>query len=168
MAQPHIVRTYHFLIALLVVALDRASKWVVIAHISLHDGMQIIPGFFRLTHEENRGAAFSLFADSPAHWKMVLLVAFSVLALIVVSTLLWRNSHALASTGVALALIMGGAVGNLWDRLLRGSVVDFLVFYIRRYQWPAFNVADSAIVMGACLLAFEILSAKSPAEQKSA
>jgi len=168
MAQPHIVRTYHFLIALLVVALDRASKWVVIAHISLHDGMQIIPGFFRLTHEENRGAAFSLFADSPAHWKMVLLVAFSVLALIVVSTLLWRNSHALASTGVALALIMGGAVGNLWDRLLRGSVVDFLVFYIGRYQWPAFNVADSAIVMGACLLAFEILSAKSPAEQKSA
>jgi len=168
MAQPHIVRTYHFLIALLVVALDRASKWVVMAHISLHDGMQIIPGFFRLTHEENRGAAFSLFADSPAHWKMVLLVAFSVLALIVVSTLLWRNSHALASTGVALALIMGGAVGNLWDRLLRGSVVDFLVFYIGRYQWPAFNVADSAIVMGACLLAFEILSAKSPAEQKSA
>jgi signal peptidase II len=167
MAQPHIMRTYHFLIALLVVALDRASKWVVMAHVSLHDGMQIIPGCFRLTHEENRGAAFSLFADSPAHWKMVLLVSFSVLALIVVSTLLWRNSHALASTGVGLALIMGGAVGNLWDRLLRGSVVDFLVFYVGRYQWPAFNVADSAIVIGACLLAFEILSAGSPSQQKS-
>ena len=167
MARLHIMRTYHFLIALLVVALDRVSKWVVLAHISLHDGMQIIPGFFRLSHEENRGAAFSLFADSPAHWKMALLVAFSVLALIVVSTLLWRNSHALASTGVGLALILGGAVGNLWDRLLRGSVVDFLVFYLGRYQWPAFNVADSAIVIGAGVLAFEILSTKSPAAQKS-
>lgn len=167
MAQPHIMRTYHFLIALVVVALDRASKWLVMKSFSLHDGMQIIPGFFRLSHEENRGAAFSLFADSPAHWRMVLLVAFSALALIVVATLLWRNSHALASTGVGLALIMGGAVGNLWDRLLRGSVIDFLVFYIGRYQWPAFNVADSAIVVGACLLAFEILSAKAPTEQKT-
>ena len=167
MAQPHVMRTYHFLIALLVVVLDRTSKWLVMKSFSLHDGMQIIPGCFRLTHEENRGAAFSLFADSPAHWRMVLLVAFSVLALIVVATLLWRNSHALASTGFGLALIMGGAIGNLWDRLLRGSVIDFLVFYIGRYQWPAFNVADSAIVIGAGLLAFEILSARSPTEQKT-
>lgn len=167
MAEPHVIRTYHFLIALLVLALDRASKWVVVKHIPLHGGIQIIPGFFRLTHEENRGAAFSLFADSPAEWKIVLLVSFSVLALIVVSTLLWRNSHALASTGVGLALIMGGALGNLWDRLLRGRVVDFLLFYIGRYQWPAFNVADSAIVVGAALLAFEILSAKSPSQHKS-
>jgi len=167
MAHPHIMRTYHFLIALLIVALDRATKWLVMKRFPLHDGMQIIPGFFRLSHEENRGAAFSLFADSPAHWRMVLLVAFSVLALIVVATLLWRNSHALASTGFGLALIMGGAIGNLWDRLLHGSVIDFLVFYIGHYQWPAFNVADSAIVIGACLLAFEILSARSPTEQKT-
>jgi len=167
MTQPRVMRTYHFLIALLVVVLDRTSKWVVMTHISLHDGIQIIPGFFRLTHEENRGAAFSLFADSPAQWKMVLLVSFSVLALIVVSTLLWRNSHALASTGVGLALIMGGAIGNLWDRLLHGRVIDFLLFYLGRYQWPAFNVADSAIVVGASLLAFEILSAKPVPKQKS-
>ena len=167
MAHPHIMRTYHFLIALLIVALDRATKWLVMKRFPLHDGMQIIPGFFRLSHEENRGAAFSLFADSPAHWRMVLLVAFSVLALIVVATLLWRNSHALASTGFGLALIMGGAIGNLWDRLLHGSVIDFLVFYIGHYQWPAFNVADSAIVIGACLLAFEILRAKSPSPQSS-
>jgi signal peptidase II len=167
MTQTRVMRRYHFLIALLVVALDRASKWVVMKHISLHDGIQIIPGFFRLTHEENRGAAFSLFADSPAQWKMVLLVSFSILALIVVSTLLWRNSHALASTGVGLALIMGGALGNLWDRLLRGRVVDFLLFYLGSYQWPAFNIADSAIVVGACLLAFEILSAQLPSQQKS-
>lgn len=161
------MRMYHFLIALLVVALDRATKWLIMKRVSLHDGVQIIPGFFRITHEENRGAAFSLFADSPSEWKMVLLVSFSVLALIVVSTLLWRNSHAFATTGLGLALIMGGALGNLWDRLLRGHVTDFLLFYVGQYQWPAFNVADSAIVVGACLLAFEILSARSPSQQKS-
>jgi len=117
MAQPHIMRTYHFLIALLVVALDRASKWVVMAHISLHDGMQIIPGFFRLSHEENRGAAFSLFADSTTPWKTGLLIAFSVVALVVVSVLLWKNNHAHIMTGIALSLIWAaqwGISGTGW------------------------------------------------------
>jgi signal peptidase II len=166
MSQARIMRAYHLLIALLVIALDRASKWLVVRRIPLHSGIQIIPRFFRITHVENRGAAFSLFADSPAQWKMTLLVSFSILALVVVSTLLWRNAHALATTGVGLALILGGAVGNLWDRLLRGRVVDFLLFYVGPYQWPAFNVADSAIVIGACLLAFEILSSKAPAQPR--
>jgi signal peptidase II len=136
--------------------------------ISLHDGIQIIPGFFRLTHVENRGAAFGLFADSPAQWKIAVLVLFSIVALVVVSALLWRNSHAMTTTGIGLALILGGAVGNLWDRLLTGRVVDFLLFYIGRYQWPAFNVADSAIVCGAGLLVIEILFAQAPAHEKSA
>ncbi|HEX8817884.1 MAG TPA: signal peptidase II [Terriglobales bacterium] len=168
MPQPHVMRVYYLTVALLVLALDRASKWLIMKRIRLHDGIQIIPGFFRITHEENRGAAFSLFADSPAQWKMALLVTFSILALIVVSTLLWRNTHSMATTGFGLALIMGGALGNLWDRLVRGKVTDFLLFYVGSYQWPAFNVADSAIVVGACLLAFEILSSKSPAQQPSA
>jgi signal peptidase II len=168
MAEAHIMRRYHFLIALLVVMLDRVTKWVVAKDISMHDGIQIIPGFFRLTHVENRGAAFGLFADSPAQWKIAMLVLFSVVALIVVSTLLWKNSHAMTTTGLGLALILGGAIGNLWDRLLNGRVVDFLLFYLGRYQWPAFNVADSAIVCGAGLLVIEILFAKSPAVEKSA
>jgi len=92
---------------------------------------------------------------------------FSIVALVVVTALLWRNSHAMTTTGVGLALILGGAIGNLWDRLLNGRVVDFLLFYIGRYQWPAFNVADSAIVCGAGLLAIEILFAKTPAHEKS-
>ena len=75
--------------------------------------------------------------------------------------LLWRNSYALTSTGVGLALILGGALGNLWDRIFDGHVVDFLEFYIGPYHWPAFNVADSAIVIGALLLMSEILFAKS-------
>jgi signal peptidase II len=162
------MRRFHFLIALLIVLLDRATKWVVARGISLHDGIQIIPGFFRITHVENRGAAFGLFADSPAQWKITVLVLFSIVALVVVSALLWRNSHAMTSTGIGLALILGGAIGNLWDRLLTGRVVDFLLFYVGRYQWPAFNVADSAIVCGAGLLVIEILFAKAPAHEKSA
>jgi len=168
MNEPHVMRKIHFLIALLVVLLDRGTKWIVAKDISLHDGIQVIPGFFRITHVENRGAAFGLFADSPAQWKIAMLVLFSIVALVVVSALLWRNSHVMTTTGVGLALILGGAVGNLWDRLLNGRVVDFLLFYVGQYQWPAFNVADGAIVVGAGLLVIEILFAKTPAHEKSA
>jgi len=117
---------------------------------------------------ENRGAAFGLFADSSSEWKITVLVLFSIVALAIVSVLLWRNSHAMRTTGIGLALILGGAVGNLWDRLVSGKVVDFLLFYVGQYQWPDFNVADSAIVVGAGLLIIEILFAKSPAPEKSA
>jgi signal peptidase II len=161
------MRKFHLLIAFFVVVLDRLAKWAVERNIPLHDGMQIIPGFFRLTHLENRGAAFGLFADSPSPWKIATLVLFSVLALIVVSTLLWKNSHTMSTTGVGLALILGGAIGNLWDRLTAGHVTDFLLFYVGHYQWPAFNVADSAIVVGACLLVYEIVFTKSPAQEKA-
>lgn len=154
-------RALYLLIALVVVLLDRWTKHIVAQRISLYSHIQIIPGFFRLTHTENTGAAFSLFADSTAPWKTSLLIAFSVVALLVVSVLLWKNNHAHLATGIGLSLIMGGAVGNLWDRLTRGSVVDFLLFYVKRYQWPVFNLADSAIVVGAGLLVLEILFNKS-------
>jgi signal peptidase II len=160
------MRKYHFLIALSVGILDRLAKLAVERKIALHDDIQIIPGFFRLTHLENRGAAFGLFADSTSEWKIAVLVLFSVVALVVVSALLWKNSHSLSSTGVGLSLILGGAIGNLWDRLATGHVTDFLLFYVGHYQWPAFNVADSAIVIGAGLLVFEILFTKTPAREK--
>jgi len=162
------MRKYHFLIAAFVLLLDRASKWAIAKNLSLHDSLQVIPGFFRITHVENTGAAFGLFADSPSQWKIGVLVTFSLVALVIVATMLWRNSHSMSSTGVGLSLILGGAVGNLWDRLLNGRVVDFLLFYVGQYQWPAFNVADSAIVVGASLLVVEIIFAKSPEPQKSA
>ncbi len=154
-------RTMYLLIALFVVLLDRWTKYVVARRIPLYSHIQVIPGFFRLTHTENTGAAFSLFADSTAPWKTGLLIAFSVIALLVVSVLLWRNHHAHIATGIGLSLIMGGALGNLWDRLARGRVIDFLLFYVKWYQWPVFNLADSAIVVGAGLLVLEILFAKS-------
>jgi signal peptidase II len=168
MTDHHSMRKYHLLIALVVLALDRFTKSLVSRDIPLHDTKKMIAGFFYLTHVENRGAAFSLFADSPGPWKIAMLVMFSIIALIVVSALLWRSSHTMTTTGVGLALILGGALGNLWDRLLSGRVVDFLLFYLGSYQWPAFNVADSAIVCGAGLLVIEILFAKTPASQKTA
>ena len=89
---------------------------------------------------------------------------FSLIALIIVSVLLWKNSHAISTTTIGLSLILGGASGNLWDRVVAGHVVDFLDFYIGQYYWPAFNVADSAIVIGAILLVAEILFAKPSSE----
>ena len=150
-------RATHFLLALLVVLLDRWTKRLVAAHIAMYTHIQVIPGFFRITHTENTGAAFSLFADSPSHWKTAMLISFSVAAMIVVSVLLWKQSRALTMTGIALSLILGGAVGNLWDRVASGRVVDFLLFYVKSYQWPVFNLADSAIVVGASLLVLEII-----------
>src|SRR5579863_2357969 len=161
-------RTMYLLIALIVVLLDRWTKHIVAQRISLYSHIQIIPGFFRLTHTENTGAAFSLFADSPAPWKTALLIGFSVVALLVVSVLLWKNHPAHMVSGIGLSLIMGGALGNLWDRLTSGRVVDFLLFYVRRYQWPVFNLADSAIVMGAGLLILEILFHKSSGQEEVA
>lgn len=159
-------RTIHFLLALLIVLLDRWTKRLVAARIGLYSQVQIIPGFFRITHTENTGAAFSLFADSPSHWKTVLLIGFSLVAMVIVSVLLWKQTRALTITGVALAFILGGAVGNLWDRVASGRVVDFLLFYVREHQWPVFNLADSAIVVGAILLVIEIFWGKSGAHER--
>jgi signal peptidase II len=150
-------RCVHFLLALIVVLLDRWTKRLVAARIPMFTHIQIIPGFFRLTHTENTGAAFSLFADSPSHWKTGLLIGFSVIAMVIVSVLLWKQRRALTITGIALSLILGGAVGNLWDRVASGRVVDFLLLYVKQYQWPVFNLADSSIVLGAALLVIEIL-----------
>ena len=150
-------RAAHFFLALLIILIDRWTKRLVATRIALYAHIQIIPGFFRLTHTENTGAAFSLFADSPAHWKTAMLIGFSVVAMVIVSVLLWKQRQALTMTGIALSLILGGAAGNLWDRVLSGRVVDFLLFYVGRYQWPVFNMADSAIVVGAGLLVLEIL-----------
>lgn len=165
MSTQHGMRKYYFLIAAVIVVLDRATKWIVAHRIILHDSIPVIPGFFSITHVQNRGAAFGIFDDSPSQWKIGLLVLFSALALAVVTFLLWKNSHKMSVTGTGLALVMGGAIGNLWDRLVAGQVVDFLLFYVGSYRWPAFNVADSAIVCGAILLVSEILFAHNPKQE---
>ena len=145
------------LIALSVLLLDRITKWAIAQTIPLEDASSIIPGFFCLTHLENTGAAFSLFADSTSPFRTTLLIAFSVAALVVISVLLWKDRDNFHSGTLALSLILGGAVGNLWDRLFYGKVTDFLDFYIGVHHWPPFNVADSAIVVGALLLFMRML-----------
>ena len=154
------LRKYVLLIAGVVLALDRFTKWIIARTIPLHESISVIPGLFKLTHVTNGGAAFGLFADSPSELRIVVLIFFSILALVVVSALLWRHTRGLNSTAFALSLILGGALGNLWDRVLSGHVVDFLDFHVGSYYWPAFNVADSAIVVGAILLVGEILFTK--------
>lgn len=151
------------MIATLVLLLDRVTKLAVAQRISVNEGVDILP-FFRLTHVQNQGAAFGLFSDSPSEWKIAMLILFSVAALAVLSTLLWKNGNAMNATAVALSLVFGGALGNLWDRVASGRVIDFFDFYLGSHHWPAFNVADSAIVIGALLLLSEIFL--SPQEEK--
>jgi len=92
------------------------------------------------------------------------LIGFSLVAMLIVLVLLWKQGHALSISGIALSLILGGAAGNFWDRVSSGHVVDFLLFYVKQYEWPVFNLADSSIVVGASLLVLEILFAKSHRE----
>ena len=165
MSKLRVGRIFYLLISAAALVLDRITKWQVQRRIELHDSISVIPGFFRLAHLENPGAAFGIFADTPTPLKLGLLIALSAIALVVVSILLWKSSHALSSTSIGLALILGGAIGNLWDRLLHHHVTDFLLLYYHQYEFPAFNLADSAIVVGASLLVLDLLFSKSPQEE---
>ncbi|HSY37204.1 MAG TPA: signal peptidase II [Acidobacteriaceae bacterium] len=157
-ATPRDMRWLLLAIAALVVGLDRASKLWIIAHIQAGQAIVIVPKVFRLTHVLNTGAAFSMFEGSASpNLVRNLLVGFSVVAVVVVLVLIWKMGRGLCLTSVALALILGGAVGNLYDRMRFAYVVDFLEVHIVHYHWPDFNVADSAIVVGACLLLLEML-----------
>jgi signal peptidase II len=147
------MRKYLLLISGAILALDLLTKSLVKQRIPLYGDVDIIPGLFRLTHLENTGAAFSLFADSASPWVGRMLVLFSLAALAVISYLLWQRGATIDLASIALALFLAGTLGNLCDRLVRGKVTDFLDFYIGSHHWPPFNVADSAIVLGALLLA---------------
>ena len=149
------------LIVAAVIFLDRLTKTWVAARIPLGGAIPVVPRFLRITHWTNDGAAFSLFADSASpktvHWA---LIAFSLLAALVILVILVRIGHRLTRTSVALALVFAGALGNVHDRIAYGSVVDFIEVHIFSYHWPDFNVADSAIVIGACLLLLDSLLPK--------
>jgi signal peptidase II len=144
-------------IALAVFVADQVTKGLVEDLIPEHTTVPVLPHFLNLIHTKNAGAAFGLFSNSPAPWKTVLLIVVSSLLLAVVIAVMWRNHHLRSETGVGLALILGGALSNLFDRIRLGRVVDFLDVYCRRYHWPAFNLADSAIVVGAGFLVFQLL-----------
>jgi signal peptidase II len=159
------MRKYQALIAAAVILLDRIAKLLVIRRIPVAHEIPIIPGLFQLSHWENTGAAFSMFADSSSPWRTAGLIGFAVIACTVVCYLLWKHGNTLDLIAIPLSLILGGSLGNLWDRLQQGTVTDFLDFYIGNHHWPPFNIADSAIVVGAILLMARILSA--PRKEKS-
>ena len=149
------------LIAACDVVLDQLSKTWVAAHIRLGGAITIIPRFLRITHWTNEGAAFSMFAGSTSpnvvRWG---LIVFTLAAALVVFIILLRLANRITLATVALALILGGALGNVHDRIVYGSVVDFIEVHIFSYHWPDFNLADSSIVIGACLLFLEALLPK--------
>jgi signal peptidase II len=154
------------LISAVVILLDRLSKNWVQQHIELGQAIPVIPKVFRITHVLNDGAAFSLFADSatPEHVRWGL-IAFSTAAALAVLIALLRMGRSFTLTTLALAFVLGGAIGNDYDRIRFASVVDFLEVHIFTYHWPDFNVADSAIVVGACLLLLDALITKKPAPE---
>ena len=150
-------RPWILLIAAVIILLDRLTKLWVSNHVDRGHFLVVLPGIFRISHVFNTGAAFSLFAES---LSPVLvrngLIAFSIVAVLVVLGMIWQMGRIFTPSGVALGLILGGALGNLYDRIRFSYVIDFLEVRIIHYHWPDFNVADSAIVVGACLLLLEI------------
>jgi signal peptidase II len=152
------LRSFYISVSAILIVLDRLTKIYIRNHIALYIGSRtVIHGFFSITHVENNGAAFSLFADWPQRVRVPLLIGFSTCAMLVVGYLLWSSARRFTWSGLALAFILGGAVGNLYDRIRYGRVTDFLHFYVGQHSWPDFNVADSAIVTGAILLALTLL-----------
>ena len=152
---------YSLTIALIVLALDLATKYWVESVMTY--GQQIpVTGFFNLVLTYNAGAAFSFLSEASG-WQRWFLSAIALVASVVIIYLLNKyNTEKLFC--LSLSLILGGALGNLWDRITLGHVVDFLDFYVGDYHWPAFNIADSAIFIGAALLIYESFSNKENAQ----
>jgi signal peptidase II len=140
-------------LAALTIVLDQLSKWVVVDRLSAYADVIPLTGFFNLVHVHNTGAAFSLFADQPG-WQRFFFLGIAVIATAVILYLL-RKTAGRRRFSIALALILGGALGNVIDRIVYGYVIDFLDFYLGTWHWPAFNVADSAITLGAALLIWD-------------
>jgi signal peptidase II len=144
-------------LALVVVVLDRITKYVVQQSFSLHESIEVTP-FFNLVYVYNRGAAFSFLSDAGG-WQRALFIAIASVASVWIAWLLRKHASQTLFC-FALSLILGGAVGNVIDRVLFGAVVDFLDFHAGGYHWPAFNVADMGISCGAALLIWDALTTK--------
>jgi signal peptidase II len=145
------------LIAIGVLALDQLSKLAVEKFTSPGSFQVVIPGLLNLVHTSNPGVAFGLFADSQAPWRAPLLILFSVVVIGLIIWMLWTHRAGGALGSYGLALILGGAAGNVVDRLFHHGVTDFIDFHLGAYHWYTFNVADTAIVIGAALVILELL-----------
>ena len=146
--------------AVMVFLLDRVTKWLIETHVSFVDTFRVIPGFFDIVHSQNRGVAFGIFNDSSSEFRTLLLVLFSAGAVLLVGWIVWNADRLDRVSLAGFTLILGGAAGNVFDRIMWGRVTDFLEFYVGEYHWPTFNVADSAIVIGSALLLIDVLRPK--------
>ncbi len=146
----------YLLLALFVLVADQWSKWWVEQRLPLHQPREIIPGFLNFTHVQNTGVAFGMFAANGDNRGTLVLTLLGLAALAVVGVYFWRTANQDRLMLTSLGLILGGAVGNLMDRIAAGSVTDFIDAYVGTYHWHTFNVADSAITIGICLMAVEI------------
>ena len=144
----------------IIVVLDRLTKIIVDRSMPLHHSIPIIDGLFNLTYVRNTGAAFGIFAGSHEAFRLPFLILVSILALGFVVVMLKRLRDEATGLITALAFIIGGALGNLVDRVLYGEVIDFLDFYWSRYHWPAFNLADSFITVGVLITLYYLIQAK--------
>ena len=152
--------------AAIVLILDRVTKLWIERTVSVYDSFHVIPGFFDIVHTKNPGAAFGMFADTDHPLRTFLLVGVSLAVLVYIAIALLRPASAgfssTAATTYGLALIMGGALGNIYDRVVHGRVTDFLEFYHGSWRFAAFNIADSAITVGAALLILDMWFARKP------
>jgi signal peptidase II len=153
------VRLIPLLIASLVILADRISKTAIHQSLSLFDSISVIPGWLRIVHTENPGAAFGFLAEGNPYLRSAVLVGISTVVLVFVASALWGRGSSFTGTGARLGLsfVLGGAVGNLYDRIAHGTVTDFIEAYHGLWSFPAFNVADSAITVGAILLLMDLL-----------
>jgi signal peptidase II len=154
------------LLSIVIILLDRLTKTWVALRIPMGGAIPVIPHVLRITHWTNEGAAFSLFANTASpnavRWG---LICFSSLMALIILFLLVRLGDRFTLTTIGLALIFAGALGNVHDRIAYGSVVDFIEVHIFSYHWPDFNIADSSVVTGACLLLLDsLLPKKKPAQ----
>jgi signal peptidase II len=143
-----------------IVILDQITKAIVDRTMPLHYTIPLIDGFFNLTYIRNTGAAFGIFAGSHEVFRLPFLIGVSILAIGFILVMLKRLRESEAGLAAALAFILGGAIGNLIDRIFYGEVIDFLDAYWSIYHWPAFNVADSFITIGVAITLFYLIKAK--------
>jgi signal peptidase II len=138
-------------LVLLVIILDQLTKIWIVKSFQLYESLEIVPGFFSLTYLTNKGAAFGFLAGVTAAWRHYFFLILASIAVIMLCIAWFRLRKDHRFYGPALALIVGGAIANVIDRIRLGAVVDFLDFYVAGHHWPAFNVADSAIFVGVAL-----------------
>ncbi|MBM4303288.1 MAG: signal peptidase II [Deltaproteobacteria bacterium] len=156
------------IIVTLVVVLDQWTKMLILARFQWGQSITIVPAFFALTYVRNMGAAFGILHNAPAYFRDPFFILIPILALVIITAVLVKLKDNQKLTGVALSSVMGGALGNLIDRVRFGYVVDFLDFHWKEiYHWPAFNVADSAIVIGVSYLFIQSFFQKNSAPQSA-